>query len=154
MVEEVQLGMTVGSPGTWVAEDFEKIRCRKKRGSVPERPLAGSKGPFELVLNLLVQDRLGGQGASPRHRQALVSRQSEGQESAGMELSCCGIWHPGRPVCMWCFASHHVRSATSARLYPEEEGAHSPASGHQHPVASDTARLGSQPHQSLKHVAV
>lgn len=36
MVEEVQLGMTAGSPGTWVAEDFEKIRCRKKRLSARE----------------------------------------------------------------------------------------------------------------------
>lgn len=36
MVEEVQLGMTAGSPGTWVAEDFEKIRFRKKRLSARE----------------------------------------------------------------------------------------------------------------------
>ena len=73
MVEEVQLGMTAGSPGTWVAEDFEEIRCRKKEAQHWRGLWRGAKDPPQLVLNLLLQDRLGGQGVSPRHRQALFS---------------------------------------------------------------------------------
>lgn len=82
-MEEVQLGMTAGSPRTCVAEDLEEIRCRKKRHSTRE----ASGGEQRTLLNLFL---------TCYYRTDLVARVSapgraNGKESAGMEVNCCGI---------------------------------------------------------------
>lgn len=83
MVEEVQLGMTAGSPKTCMAEDFEEIRGRKKRHGSGE----ASGGDQKTLLSLFL---------TCYYRTGLVARVSapgraKGKESAGMELSCYGI---------------------------------------------------------------